>query len=188
MASCTSGILPPLWCGDPHLPLKSIVQFHILGCRESAIQERHGVACCFDFSGSVLVQLGGLFGEDCRRNPGVVTELGQADVGSVGHLKLVNGWFGTCEQDCATWPRLSPSEQVLIHEAPNVRGLDQLFFVQGLFLRRCLFLPGSTSAICLSWSSPSNLRRLGCWVVGGTLSSQLLHGCAEKQAPGCPPI
>ena len=38
------------------------------GCRESAIhQGRHGVAQRrFDLAGSVLVQLGGLFGDDCR--------------------------------------------------------------------------------------------------------------------------
>ena len=42
-------------------------QFQVLGCRESAIhQGRHGVAQRrFDLAGSVLVQLGGLFGDDC---------------------------------------------------------------------------------------------------------------------------
>ena len=43
-------------------------QFHVLGCRESAIhQGRHGVAQRrFDLAASELVQLGGLFGDDCR--------------------------------------------------------------------------------------------------------------------------
>ena len=151
-------------------------QFHVLGCRESAIHQ--GVAQRH-FAGSVLVQLGGLFGDVADM---IVTEMGQADAGlHVGGASTRGDGSCACasvQHDNMT--TFLSARTSFVTRRPDASPLHVLPCEPGS--------PGSTllrSGCCCRVTS--GLFCLLPPVTARVAFHLPLVAIAEKQAPGCPP-